>query len=78
LPPAPTAAEAAFVLPPELRNRITRFQIEGARGAGSVSLADDSLRRRKVALLNVREGTEAWRCSRRCTTCARRWSPRPI
>lgn len=54
-----TAAEAAMVLPPELRNRITRFQIEGARGAGAVSLADDSLQRRKVALLNVRDATEA-------------------
>lgn len=53
------AAEARFELPPELRNRIARFQIEGARGAGAVHLADDSLRRRKVALLTVREGTEA-------------------
>lgn len=53
-----TAAEAAMVLPPELRNRITRFQIEGARGAGSVSLTDDSLQRRKVALLTVRDATE--------------------
>jgi len=52
-------AEARFDLPPELRNRIARFQIEGARGAGAVHLADDSLRRRKVALLTVREGTEA-------------------
>jgi hypothetical protein len=50
---------AVFDLPPELRNRIARFQIEGARGAGAVHLADDSLRRRKVALLSVREGTEA-------------------
>ena len=54
-----TSAEAAMVLPPELRNRITRFQIEGARGAGAVSLTDDSLQRRKVALLNVRDATEA-------------------
>ncbi|WP_209425556.1 DUF4159 domain-containing protein [Pararhodobacter sp. SW119] len=54
-----TTAETAMVLPPELRNRITRFQIEGARGAGTVSLTDDSLQRRKVALLTVRDGTEA-------------------
>lgn len=54
-----TAARAQFDLPPELRNRITRFQIEGARGAGAVSLTDDSLRRRKVALLTVRDNTEA-------------------
>ncbi|WP_127105297.1 DUF4159 domain-containing protein [Pararhodobacter zhoushanensis] len=53
------SAEASFTLPPELRNRITRFQIEGARGAGAVSLSDDSLRRRKVALLTVREGNES-------------------
>ena len=53
------SAEAEFTLQPELRNRISRFQIDGARGAAAVSLADDSLRRRKVALLTVREGTEA-------------------
>ncbi len=53
------SAEARFDLPPELRNRITRFQIDGARGAGAVALTDDSLRRRKVALLTVREGSEA-------------------
>ena len=52
------AAEAHFDLPPELRNRITRFQIGDARGAGTVTLTDDSLRRRKVALLSVREGNE--------------------
>ena len=57
--PGATTAEAAMVLPPELRNRITRFQIEGARGAGSISLTDDSLQRRKVALLTVRDATEA-------------------
>ncbi|MBN8292785.1 DUF4159 domain-containing protein [Rhodobacter sp. NTK016B] len=53
------SAEASFDLPPELRNRITRFQIEGLRGAGAVSIADDSLRRRKVGLLAVREGNES-------------------
>lgn len=37
-------------LPSELRNRITRFEIEGQASAGAVLLADDSLRRRKVAL----------------------------
>ncbi|MDR7123543.1 DUF4159 domain-containing protein [Pseudotabrizicola sp. 4114] len=44
-------AEAALSLPPELRNRITRFEIAGLRSAGSVSLTDDSLKRRKVALI---------------------------
>ncbi len=52
-------ATADFTLQPELRNRITRFQITGLRGAGAVSLTDDSLQRRKVALLGVRDGTEA-------------------
>ncbi|MCC0081740.1 MAG: DUF4159 domain-containing protein [Rhodobacter sp.] len=51
-------ADARFDLPPELRNRVTRFQIDGARGAGTVALTDDSLQRRKVALLSVREGSE--------------------
>lgn len=54
-----TETVAEFVLQPELRNRITRFQIVGLRGAGAVSLTDDSLRRRKVALLGVRDATEA-------------------
>lgn len=44
-------AELALPLPPELRNRITRFELEGARHAGAVVLTDDSLKRRKVALI---------------------------
>ncbi|EEW25208.1 DUF4159 domain-containing protein [Rhodobacter ferrooxidans] len=44
-------AEASLDLPPELRNRITRFEIAGVRSAGAVSLTDDSLKRRKVALI---------------------------
>ncbi|MBL9050021.1 MAG: DUF4159 domain-containing protein [Tabrizicola sp.] len=43
--------EAELDLPPELRNRITRFELEAARTAGAVSLTDDSLKRRKVALI---------------------------
>jgi Domain of unknown function (DUF4159)/Aerotolerance regulator N-terminal len=46
-------AEAALDLPPELRNRITRFEIEGIRSAGAVSLTDDSLKRRKVAIIGA-------------------------
>ncbi|MDO5647401.1 DUF4159 domain-containing protein [Paracoccus sp. (in: a-proteobacteria)] len=38
-------------LPPELRNRIARFQIIGQDHAGAVVLADDRVRRRKVALV---------------------------
>ncbi|MGP3698318.1 DUF4159 domain-containing protein [Rhodobacter sp. NSM] len=51
-------AAAALSLPPELRNRISRFEIAGVRSAGAVSLTDDSLKRRKVALIAGREGRE--------------------
>ncbi|MEZ5751029.1 MAG: DUF4159 domain-containing protein [Paracoccaceae bacterium] len=50
--------EALFDVPPELRNRIVRFEVEGLRGAGAVSLADDGLQRRKVGLLSIRQGSE--------------------
>lgn len=46
--------EVALSLPPELRNRITRFEVAGQRSAGAVSLTDDSLKRRKVALIGGR------------------------
>jgi hypothetical protein len=45
-------AESNLDLPPELRNRISRFEIAGVRSAGAVSLTDDSLKRRKVALIS--------------------------
>ncbi|WOI57101.1 DUF4159 domain-containing protein [Palleronia sp. LCG004] len=45
-------AELTLSLPPELRNRITRFEIEGVRSAGAVALTDDGLRRREVALIS--------------------------
>ncbi|WP_108501679.1 DUF4159 domain-containing protein [Paracoccus indicus] len=38
-------------LPPELRNRITSFRIQGNGHAGAVVLADDRVRRHKVALV---------------------------
>jgi hypothetical protein len=38
-------------LPPELRNRITSFRITSENHAGAVVLADDRVRRRKVALV---------------------------
>lgn len=44
-------AEGALDLPPELRNRLTRFELEAARTAGAVSLTDDGLKRRKIALI---------------------------
>ncbi|MEM1236469.1 MAG: DUF4159 domain-containing protein [Pseudomonadota bacterium] len=51
-------AGTALVLPPELRNRITRFAVQGQRSAGAVSLTDDGLRRREVALIAGREDRE--------------------
>lgn len=57
------ATEANFDLsvPAELRNRITRLEINGSRSAGAVSLTDDGLKRREVALIaggDDREGLE--------------------
>lgn len=48
-------------LPSELRNRITRFQIAGQDSAGAVVLADDSVRRRKVALVGDDRASEGQR-----------------
>ncbi len=49
--PGDTTVEATFDLPPELRNRITRFEVAGLRSAGGVALTDDALQRRQVALI---------------------------
>ncbi len=54
-------AEVRFDLPPELRNRITRFEIVGEASAGAVALTDDALKRRRVAVIDSaadREGLE--------------------
>ncbi|MCP3971977.1 MAG: DUF4159 domain-containing protein [Rhodobacteraceae bacterium] len=51
-------AETALVLPPELRNRVTRFELTGIRSAGAVALTDDALRRREVALIAGRDDRE--------------------
>jgi hypothetical protein len=56
-----TRAQVALSLPPELRNRITRFDIAGVRSAGAVSLADDSLRRREIALVAAQDDAEGLR-----------------
>lgn len=53
-----TEATAVLDLPPELRNRVVRFEIAGVRSAGAVSLTDDALRRREVALIAGREDLE--------------------
>ena len=60
---APGAGEAQAVLdvPPELRNRINRFALLGQRTAGAVTLGDDTLKRRKIAVIDSgadREGLQ--------------------
>ncbi|WP_135502263.1 DUF4159 domain-containing protein [Roseovarius aestuariivivens] len=51
-------ATGLLSLPAELRARLTRFEIAGQRHAGAVTLTDDSLRRREIALLAGREDRE--------------------
>lgn len=54
-----TSAQIALSLPPELRNRITRFQLDGQRSAGAVTLTDDALKRREVGMLAGGDAREA-------------------
>ncbi|WP_224823845.1 DUF4159 domain-containing protein [Cognatishimia sp. MH4019] len=56
--PDQTRATVELSLPPELRNRVSRFEVIGQRSAGAVSLTDDSLKRREVALIAGREDRE--------------------
>jgi uncharacterized protein DUF4159/aerotolerance regulator-like protein len=51
-------ASVVFELPPELRNRISRFEIEAQRHAGAVTLSDDALKRREVGMMAGREPRE--------------------
>ena len=53
-----TVATTSLSLPAELRARVTRFEIQRARSAGAVTLVDDSLRRREVALIAGRDSRE--------------------
>tara|TARA_R110002110_G_scaffold168018_21_gene369260 strand:+ start:1635 stop:4409 length:2775 start_codon:yes stop_codon:yes gene_type:complete len=53
-----THATAELSLPAELRARITGFTIAGQRSAGAVTLVDDALRRREVALIGGRSARE--------------------
>ncbi len=50
--PGAMVAQVEFDLPPELRNRITRFELSSERHAGAVALTDDALQRRQVALIS--------------------------
>ena len=47
-----TQASLQLALPAELRARIERFELPDQRSAGTVTLSDDSLRRREVALIS--------------------------
>ncbi|MEM8653545.1 MAG: DUF4159 domain-containing protein [Pseudomonadota bacterium] len=51
-------ATTSLSLPAELRARVTRFEVANARSAGAVTLVDDSLRRREIAMIAGREGRE--------------------
>jgi hypothetical protein len=60
-PPGAGEVTVTFDLQPELRNRITRFEISGQRSAAAVTLTDDALKRREIALISGsgdREGLE--------------------
>ncbi|MGQ0611065.1 MAG: DUF4159 domain-containing protein [Paracoccaceae bacterium] len=59
--PGATSASASLALPPELRNRLHRFEIAGQRSAGAVWVAGDALKRRKVAILPVAAAEEGLR-----------------
>ncbi|MEO0371717.1 MAG: DUF4159 domain-containing protein, partial [Pseudomonadota bacterium] len=53
-----TVANGQLALPAELRARLTRFEIGGQRHAGAITLTDDSLRRREVALIGGKQDRE--------------------
>lgn len=49
---AAATAEARFTIPVELRNDISRLELEGPATAATVRLVDDSFRRRRVGLVS--------------------------
>ena len=57
-PAGETSATTELSLPAELRARISRFEIAGQRSAAAISLSDDSLRRREIALIAGRDSRE--------------------
>ncbi|MGC1496272.1 MAG: DUF4159 domain-containing protein [Sulfitobacter sp.] len=52
-------ATAELALPSEMRARITGFVIAGQRSAGAITVVDDGLRRREVALIGGRNDRES-------------------
>jgi hypothetical protein len=53
-----TEAEMPIVLPPELRNRLTRLVLEGPASAGATLLLDEGFRRRPVGLVTAEAGAD--------------------
>jgi len=57
LPAGAGTGEAPILLPPEIRNRLSRLVLEGPPSAGSVVLLDERWRRRPVGLVAGDETT---------------------
>ncbi|MDC0737611.1 DUF4159 domain-containing protein [Cognatishimia sp. SS12] len=51
-------SEVQFALPAEMRGRISHFRIDGVSSAGARFMTDDRIRRREVALVEVRGDRE--------------------
>ena len=77
LPAGAVDGASGLVLPPELRNRLSRLVLEGPPSAASVVLLDERWRRRPVGLLSGDQITSDSPFSGRCTTCAAGWNPSP-
>ena len=58
VPPGATEAELPIVLPPELRNRLTRLVVDGPASAAGVFLLDEGFRRRPVGLVTAEAGAD--------------------
>lgn len=54
-----TTASTTLDLPSEIRARVSRFALDGVRSAGAVTLTDDRLQRREVALIDGGRDREA-------------------
>ena len=72
LPAGASEGTAAMVLPPELRNRLSRLVLEGPPSAASVVLLDERWRRRPVACSPATSPPPIRRSPARCITCAAR------
>jgi len=60
IPAEAGAGETFLELPPELRNQVTRLELDGIASAGGVALLDERFRRRPVGLLPaVEEAADA-------------------